>query len=131
MKIRKPLQAARAVRPVGRELVAPLVAQQRLGGPEVEALLRQQRAGAPAPRPRSGVRPARAGAGRLGPGPRGDCRPQIDRRLGQQVRPWPEHGPLSLVEALLQSDQEMMRQEHQRHVVVPGRPEAHLVVVQP
>jgi len=31
---------------------------------------------------------------------------------------------------LLQPDQEVMRQEHQRHVVVPARPEAHLIVVQ-
>ena len=38
--------------------------------------------------------------------------------------------PLSLVEPLLQPDQEVMRQQDQRHVVVPARPEAQLVVIQ-
>jgi len=44
MEVRKPLQTALAVRPVGRELVAALVAQQRHRRLEVEARQRQQRA---------------------------------------------------------------------------------------
>ena len=42
LKPRKALQPALAVRPVGRELVAALVAQQRHRRPEIEAGQRQQ-----------------------------------------------------------------------------------------
>ena len=38
--------------------------------------------------------------------------------------------PLSLVEALLQPDEEVMGQEHQRHLVVPPAPEAQFVMVE-
>ncbi len=41
VQVCKPLQAAFAVCPVGRELVAALVAQQRHGGPKVETRQRQ------------------------------------------------------------------------------------------
>src|SRR5260370_31219203 len=37
--------------------------------------------------------------------------------------------PLSLVQALLPSNQEMMRQDDQRHVMVPTAPETQLIVV--
>jgi hypothetical protein len=39
--------------------------------------------------------------------------------------------PLSLVQALLHANQDVMGQQHQRHVVVPAAPRAHLIVVQP
>src|SRR5215472_16946455 len=39
--------------------------------------------------------------------------------------------PLSLVQALLPPDQEVMGQEHERHVMVPPAPEPQLIVVHP
>src|SRR5260370_40340613 len=39
--------------------------------------------------------------------------------------------PLSLVQALLPSNQEMMRQDDERHVMVPSAPETQFVVVHP
>src|SRR5205085_5241387 len=73
-----------------------------------------------------GSRDAQSGGARGDAGPRGTvvCGSKSGRRSLRSA------APLSLVEPLLQPDQEMMRQEHQGHMVVPARPEPQLVVVQ-
>src|SRR5260370_42026520 len=49
--------------------------------------------------------------------------------LQKSVRERGRRTPLSLVQALLPSNQEMMGQNDQRHVMVPAVPETQLVVV--